>query len=137
MFLNHIIIIIIINTFLLFYKHFDFIGKAKWQARRRTAQNRTPASSSLNSLDILNSTSIGVTTRLQRERQGSEAASSNLAQATAAQNIIPENEDIPVSVEVSIPIEQQGANNDTDNTQTNKEQSNDSVKNLIQTPHTR
>lgn len=117
-------------------KNVDFIGKAKWQARRRTAQNRTPASSSLNSLDILNSTSIGVTTRLQRERQGSEAASSNLAQASAAQNVIPENEEIPVSVEVSIPIEQ-GANNDTDNTQTNKEQSNDSVKNLIQTPHTR
>lgn len=91
----------------------------------------------MNSLDILNSTSIGVTTRLQRERQGSEAASSNLAQASAAQIVIPENEETPVvSVEVLIPTEQ-GANNETDNTQTNKEQSNESVKNLIQTPHTR
>lgn len=93
----------------------------------------------MNSLDILNSTSIGVTTRLQRERQGSEAASSNLAQVSAAQNAIPENEETPVvSVEVLIPTEQgQGANNETDNTPTNKEQSNESVKNLIQTSHSR
>lgn len=114
------------------------LRKAKWQARRRTAQNRTPASSSLNSLDILNSTSIGVTTRLQRERQGSEAASSNLAQASVVQNIIPENEETPTSIEVSITTEQD-ANNETENTQTNKDQSNESIKNLIQAsvaPHT-
>jgi len=90
----------------------------------------------LNSLDILNSTSIGVTTRLQRERQGSEAASSNLAQISAAQNAIPENEETP-PVEVAT---EQGANNETENSLTNKDQSNESVKNLIQTSvtsHTR
>lgn len=114
------------------------LRKAKWQARRRTAQNRTPANSSLNSLDILNSTSIGVTTRLQRERQGSEAASSNLAQVSAAQSVIPENEETPASVEVEVATEQ-GANNETENSLINKDQSNESVKNLIQpsiTPHT-
>jgi len=90
-------------------------------------------------LDILNSTSIGVTTRLQRERQGSEAASSNLAQASVVQNIIPENEETPISVEVAA-ITEQGANNETENTLTNKDQSNEPVKNLIQAsvaPHTR
>lgn len=90
-------------------------------------------------MDILNSTSIGVTTRLQRERQGSEAASSNLAQASVVQNIIPENEETPTSIEVSITTEQV-ANNETENTQTNKDQSNESIKNLIQAsvaPHTR
>lgn len=93
----------------------------------------------MNSLDILNSTSIGVTTRLQRERQGSEAASSNLAQISAAQNAIPENEETPPSVEVEVATEQ-GANNETENSLTNKDQSNESVKNLIQTSvtsHTR
>lgn len=92
----------------------------------------------MNSLDILNSTSIGVTTRLQRERQGSEAASSNLAQASAVQNVIPENEEVTPSAEVSVATEQ-GVNNETELTQTNKD-SNESVKNLIQTsviPHTR
>lgn len=92
----------------------------------------------MNSLDILNSTSIGVTTRLQRERQGSEAASSNLAQASAVQNVIPENEEVTPSAEVSV-VTEQGANNETEITQTNKD-SNESVKNLIQTsviPHTR
>lgn len=91
----------------------------------------------MNSLDILNSTSIGVTTRLQRERQGSEAASSNLAQASAVQNVIPDNEEVTPSTEVSV-VTEQGANNETE-TQTNKD-SNESVKNLIQTsviPHTR
>jgi len=90
-------------------------------------------------LDILNSTSIGVTTRLQRERQGSEAASSNLAQASVVQNIIPENEETPTSIEVSITTEQ-GANNETENIQSNKDQSNECIKNLIQAsvaPHTR
>lgn len=90
-------------------------------------------------MDILNSTSIGVTTRLQRERQGSEAASSNLAQASVVQNIIPENEETPISVEVAA-ITEQGANNETENTLTNKDQSNEPVKNLIQAsvaPHTR
>jgi len=92
----------------------------------------------LNSLDILNSTSIGVTTRLQRERQGSEAASSNLAQISAAQNTIPENEET-ASVEVEVAIEQ-GANNETETSLTNKDQNNEPVKNLIQTSvtsHTR
>lgn len=90
-------------------------------------------------MDILNSTSIGVTTRLQRERQGSEAASSNLAQASVVQNIIPENEETPTSIEVSITTEQ-GANNETENIQSNKDQSNECIKNLIQAsvaPHTR
>lgn len=92
----------------------------------------------MNSLDILNSTSIGVTTRLQRERQGSEAASSNLAQVSAAQNAIPENEEIPASVEVEVATEQ-GANNETEISLTNKDQSNESVKSLMQTvtSHTR
>lgn len=93
----------------------------------------------MNSLDILNSTSIGVTTRLQRERQGSEAASSNLAQLSAAQNAIPENEETPPSVEVEVATEQ-SANIETENSLTNKDQSNESVKNLIQTSvtsHTR
>lgn len=93
----------------------------------------------MNSLDILNSTSIGVTTRLQRERQGSEAASSNLAQASAAQNAIPESEDTPVSTEV-VTATEQDVNNETENLQTNKDQSNESVNNLIQTSvasHTR
>lgn len=93
----------------------------------------------MNSLDILNSTSIGVTTRLQRERQGSEAASSNLAQTSAAQNVIPENEEIPASAEVSVATEP-GANNETENSLTNKDQSIDCIKNLIQTSvssHTR
>jgi len=93
----------------------------------------------LNSLDILNSTSIGVTTRLQRERQGSEAASSNLAQVSAAQNAIPENEETPASVEVEV-VTEQGANIETENLPTNKDQSNESVKSLIQTSvtsHTR
>lgn len=93
----------------------------------------------MNSLDILNSTSIGVTTRLQRERQGSEAASSNLAQISAAQNAIPENEETPASVEIEVATEQ-GANNETENSLTIKDQSNESVKNLIQTSvtsHTR
>lgn len=93
----------------------------------------------MNSLDILNSTSIGVTTRLQRERQGSEAASSNLAQISAAQNTIPENEETPASVEVEVAIEQ-GANNETETSLTNKDQNNEPVKNLIQTSvtsHTR
>lgn len=85
----------------------------------------------MNSLDILNSTSIGVTTRLQRERQGTEAASSNLAQASVVQHVIPENEDTP-SAEVSVTTEQ-CANNETENTQTNKDQCNESVKNLLQT----
>lgn len=92
----------------------------------------------MNSLDILNSTSIGVTTRLQRERQGSEAASSNLAQISAAQNTIPENEET-ASVEVEVAIEQ-GANNETETSLTNKDQNNEPVKNLIQTSvtsHTR
>lgn len=93
----------------------------------------------MNSLDILNSTSIGVTTRLQRERQGSEAASSNLAQASsAAQNVIPENEEASVPAEVS--VTEQGPNNETENVQTSKEQSKESAKKLIQTsitPHTR
>lgn len=117
----------------------NFVGKAKWQARRRTAQNRTPASSSLNSLDILNSTSIGVTTRLQRERQGSEAASSNLAQASIAQNILPENEDTPLPIEelsITLTTEQSEANNETENPQIFKDQNNEAVKSLI-TPHTR
>lgn len=94
----------------------------------------------MNSLDILNSTSIGVTTRLQRERQGNEASSSNLAQASTIQNVIPENEEIPTCVEVSVATDQ-GANNDeVENIQASKEQSNESVKNLIQTsiaPHSR
>jgi hypothetical protein len=83
-------------------------------------------------LDILNSTSIGVTTRLQRERQGSEAASSNLAQASAAQNAMPESEETPVSTEVVIATEQ-GVNIETQNQQINNDQSNESVNNLIQT----
>lgn len=92
----------------------------------------------MNSLDILNSTSIGVTTRLQRERQGSEAASSNLAQASAVINAITENEEVPPSAEVAVSTEH-GASNETEITPTNKD-SNESVKNLIQTsivPHTR
>lgn len=97
----------------------------------------------MNSLDILNSTSIGVTTRLQRERQGSEAASSNLAQASisiAQQNTIPENEETPASAEISITTEQ-GVNNEVESAPTIKDQqNNESVKNLIQAsvaPHTR
>jgi len=92
-------------------------------------------------LDILSSTSIGVTTRLQRERQGSEAASSNLAQASVAQNILPENEDTPPPVEeLSVTPEQSGANNETESPQIFKDQNNELVKNLLQTsvtPHTR
>lgn len=94
----------------------------------------------MNSLDILNSTSIGVTTRLQRERQGSEAASSNLAQASVVQNAIPENEETPVCVEVSVASDQSANNNEIENIPASKEQNNESVKNLIQTsvvPHTR
>lgn len=73
-----------------------------------------------------------MTTRLQRERQGSEAASSNLAQASAAQNAIPENEETPVSAEVVVATEQ-GVNNETENVQNIKDQSNETVNNLIQT----
>lgn len=73
-----------------------------------------------------------MTTRLQRERQGSEAASSNLAQSSAAQNTMPENEETPVSTEVVIATEQ-GVNNETQNLQINKDQSNESINNLIQT----
>lgn len=95
----------------------------------------------MNSLDILNSTSIGVTTRLQRERQGSEAASSNLAQqASVTQNVIPENEETPADAGLSVATEQEGVNNETENILTIKDHSNESVKNLIQTsvvPHTR
>lgn len=73
-----------------------------------------------------------MTTRLQRERQGSEAASSNLAQVSAVVNVIPEIEDTPAPVEVSIAIEQ-NSNNETESPQIIKDQSNESVKNLIQT----
>ncbi|XP_050443089.1 uncharacterized protein LOC126847091 isoform X3 [Adelges cooleyi] len=113
------------------------LRKAKWQARRRTAQNRTPASSSLNSLDILNSTSIGVTTRLQRERQGSEAASSSIAHVSVAHNPLPDNEETPAPTETPNTIEQDM--NDvtecqTGNLPTNKSETNECVSNLVKSP---
>ncbi|XP_050519955.1 uncharacterized protein LOC126893623 isoform X3 [Daktulosphaira vitifoliae] len=111
------------------------LRKAKWQARRRTAQSRTPASSSLNSLDILNSTSIGVTTRLQRERQGSEAASSNVTNTSVAQNHLPDAEETATSIKTPIANEQD-SNSVIDNqiAQNIKGELNDSVSNHTKSP---
>lgn len=72
-----------------------------------------------------------MTTRLQRERQGTEAASSNLAQASVVQHVIPENEDTPTSAEVSVTTEQ-CAVNEMEKVRTNNDQCNEAVKNLLQ-----